>query len=118
MNHITLGEVGEAIAAEYLKKQGYKILDCRYRSRLGEIDIIVKHSSTFVFVEVKTRRSTAFGMPSEAVNVRKQQKIISTALCYLSENGAAGAACRFDIIEILLAESGAKCNHIVNAFGR
>jgi putative endonuclease len=118
MNHITTGEIGEAMAAEYLKKQGYKILVCRYRSQSGEIDIVAKRRSTFVFVEVKTRRSTAFGMPSEAVNVRKQQKIISTALCYLNENKEQGAACRFDIVEILLIGRQPQCNHIVNAFGR
>jgi putative endonuclease len=118
MNHIATGEIGESIAAEYLKKQGYKIMVCRYRCRIGEIDIIAKRRGVFIFVEVKTRRTTAYGMPSEAVNVRKQQKIISTALCYLNEHGAQGAACRFDIVEILLAGSRAQCNHIVNAFGR
>lgn len=118
MNHIATGEIGEAMAAEYLEKLGYKIVVCRYRCKAGEIDIIAKRRGIIVFVEVKTRRTTAFGLPSEAVNIRKQQKIISTALCYLSEKGEQGAACRFDIVEILLAGSRTQCNHIVNAFGR
>ncbi|MCE5287067.1 MAG: YraN family protein [Pelosinus sp.] len=118
MNHITTGEIGEAIAADFLERQGYKILVCRYRCKIGEIDIIAKRKNTLVFVEVKTRRTTAFGRPSEAVNLRKQQKIISTALCYLNEKRELSAACRFDIVEILLAGSRTECNHIVNAFGR
>lgn len=118
MNHIAIGEQGEAIAVEYLKQHGYKILNCRYRCRTGEIDIIAKRRGTIVFVEVKTRHTTTFGRPSEAVNIRKQQKIISTALCYLNQEGEQGAACRFDIMEILLKGSSIECNHIVNAFGR
>lgn len=118
MNHISVGKTGENIAADYLKKAGYAIVVRNYRTRMGEIDIIASKSGYLIFVEVKTRRNTAYGMPSEAVNYHKQNKIIQSAQCYLNMTGQANSPCRFDILEIVLAEkSGIQYNHIVNAFG-
>lgn len=118
MNHIELGDRGEAVAADYLRKAGYTILAQKYRCRLGEIDIIAMMKDVIVFVEVKTRRSKVFGMPAEAVTYSKQQKIINTALVYLNYTNKLHAAVRFDILEILWTSKGMQCNHIVNAFGR
>jgi putative endonuclease len=117
MNHIATGDKGEQFAAEYLRKLGYKIVDTKYRAKTGEIDIIAKDKEFLVFVEVKTRRSSAYGLPAEAVNYRKQQKIINTALCFLKQRGMVDSACRFDILEIYLEREAIQCNHIVNAFG-
>lgn len=117
MNHIDIGNKGEQSAAKYLSKLGYKIVATKYRTRTGEIDIIAKDKEYMVFVEVKTRRSTVYGLPSEAVNFRKQQKIINTAMCFLNQRGLTDIACRFDILEIYLAQDAVECNHIINAFG-
>lgn len=116
MNHIALGEKGEAAAVEYLRRHGYAVLQQKYRTRTGEIDIIAKKDGVLVFVEVKTRRSTRYGLPAEAVTYRKQQKIIQTALCYLAQTQQSDAPCRIDVIEVY--ETDGRINHLVNAFGR
>lgn len=118
MNHITLGDLGEKAASHYLTTKGYALTHRKYRTKLGEIDIIAKHKNTIVFVEVKTRRNTTYGSPAEAVNYRKQQKIIQTAQCYLKHSNNYNCLCRFDIIEVVLESQGIfTFNHITNAFG-
>ena len=75
--------------------------------------------NTFVFIEVKTRRTTRYGFPAEAVTYRKQQKIMNVALCYLKQIAQNDACCRFDVMEIFLAELNViKYNHIMNAFSK
>lgn len=97
---------------------GYRILDRNYRCKTGEIDIIAQKDCMIVFVEVKTRRSYAYGTPAEAVNYKKRTKIIKTALWYLKATHNEERAFRFDILEVLLDKDAVKCNHIINAFGR
>lgn len=118
MNHIQLGERGEKAAVHYLSADGYSIIVTKYRTKTGEIDIIAEKNKLLVFVEVKTRRSIAYGYPAEAVNYRKQRKLILTARCYLQQSGRSDCQCRFDIMEILITSSGKlSFNHIINAFG-
>ena len=107
-----LGLVGEKTAVKHLKSQKYKILETNYKRSTGEIDIIAKDGDCTVFVEVKTRTSDVYGMPSEAVNVQKQLKYRKTAEFYLLEKGLSDSPCRFDVIEIL----DGQINHINNAF--
>jgi len=119
MNTIKVGDFGEQAAADYLCRAGYDILERKYRLKIGEIDIIAQKDNTFMFVEVKTRRSIRYGYPAEAVTYRKQQKIMNTALCYLKQIDQNQAACRFDVMEIFLAEPNViKYNHIMNAFSK
>lgn len=116
MNAQQRGKLGEDTACVYLKKKRYAILARNYRKRFGEIDIIAQRKSKIVFVEVKTRSGAGYGMPSEAVDYYKQQKIIKTAQSYLLEHRLDGETA-FDVIEVLL--SGGKVlsvNHIENAF--
>ena len=118
-NKIT-GQCGEDVAALLLKKKGYKILERNYKNKIGEIDIIARQKDTLVFVEVKTRRSEKFGIPSEAVTYYKKQKIVNTAKMYLLDNPA-DLAIRFDIIEVYGGFDGEgfdceKTNHIEEAF--
>ena len=80
-----LGVKGENKTIKYLKKQGYKILEKNYRVPCGEADIIAQKDNLILFVEVKTRTSTRFGMPSEAVGYKKQQKYKEIALYYINE---------------------------------
>nr|WP_093691751.1 YraN family protein [Sporolituus thermophilus] len=111
------GKMGENVAADYLARNGYKILMRNYRCRLGEIDIVAERQGTIIFVEVKTRSSTNFGFPAEAVTQRKQQKIIHAALCYLRSTGRDNISFRFDILEVFVGkDQKLECNHIVNAF--
>ena len=82
MNRRKEGAYYENLVAEYLKTQGYEILEKNYRCRIGEIDLIAKEGETLVFVEVKYRRSSEAGDPAEAVDYRKQKKISRVAEYY------------------------------------
>ena len=93
------GAWGEAIAAEYLRKKRYEILASGYRTRFGEIDLIVKNRKFLVFVEVKLRRNRNFAEAREFVDFQKQQRIRTTASIYLSQNPTELQP-RFDVIEI------------------
>ena len=117
VNTIKVGNIGEQAAVDYLHTAGYDILERKYRSKIGEIDIIAKIKDILVFIEVKTRRNTTYGFPAESVTYRKQKKIINTALCYLQQIHNANIHCRFDVIEIFLTENNEiTYNHITNAF--
>jgi len=93
------GAWGEATAAEYLRKKHYKLVAVGYRSRFGEIDLIVKDRKFLVFVEVKLRKSADFAAAREHVDRYKQDRIRVTASIYLSQNPTKLQP-RFDVIEI------------------
>lgn len=99
MNIKVLGNIGEAHAEAYLKKQGYKILERNYKNKIGEIDLIAEKNEEIVFVEVKSRSSNKFGMPKEAVNFQKQFKIKKVAECYLLNKNRYNSKISFDVIE-------------------
>lgn len=101
MNKRQQGGIGEDIAAKYLQKQGYKILQRNYFCHFGEIDIVAQDGAYIVFVEVKARTSYAFGAPREAVDWRKQQTIVQCAKLWLTANGKYGAPVRFDVVEVM-----------------
>lgn len=104
-----LGKKGETLAEKYLKKLGYKLLKKNYCTPFGEADLIFLDGDKTVFVEVKTRTSTAFGSAVEAVDYRKQQRYRKIALYYA--NGTEPNV-RFDIVEVYPDT----INHIPNAF--
>jgi putative endonuclease len=114
--HITIGAQGEEIAARYLLSKKYEILHRNYRCRHGEIDIIARRKNVLIFVEVKTRRSCAFGSPLEAVSLKKQRSISSVAQAYLQHNRLSGNAARFDVIAVQLGSGSPEIEHIENAF--
>jgi putative endonuclease len=97
----TLGAMGEELARTYLEDNGYSILMCNYHTSLGEIDLIAEDGDVLVFIEVKTRRSTKYGSPFEAVTKTKQIKISKVALCYLNKNKLHHRIIRFDVVSIL-----------------
>ena len=110
-----LGREGEDRAAQFLKKQGYKILERNYSTPQGEIDLIALHRGEVVFVEVKTRTNDAFGAPELAVNPRKQQRMVKAALGYIKYKKLHQVPCRFDVVAISAAtEKG--IDVIENAF--
>ena len=98
--HLKLGKKAEKIAANYLKKQGLKIIDRNFRTRAGEIDLIAKKGDIFIFVEVKSKKGYGYGSPEEMVDRRKQRKIIRTAELYLYNILAEEADWRIDVVTV------------------
>lgn len=94
-----LGRWGEALAANVLRQRGYSILDAGWRCRFGEIDLIAADKSYLCFVEVKLRKSAAYGTAGAFVDRRKQEKLRLTAQMYLSEHPT-DLQPRFDVVEI------------------
>ncbi len=113
---ISFGKHGEEIAAAFLRNKGYRIVTRNYRLKSGEIDIICTDGCTHVFVEVKTRKPSPFGLPIEAVNKRKQHQISCTALAYLSRNRLLDEPARFDVMGIIAHPSGPEITHVIGAF--
>ena len=117
MSNLTVGKKGEALAAGYLRKLGYKVLDTnKHFSRFCEADIIALDGKTLVFVEVKMRSSLSMGYPREAVNNYKQNKIRLVAMQYLKLHSIINVPVRFDVIEIVGDEHNYTIEHFVNAF--
>lgn len=111
------GKLGEDCAAKFLEANGYEIVTRNFRIRSAEIDIIARANNLLVFVEVKARSNVRYGLPVEAVNLRKQRKIIEAASVFLQDENFCNCACRFDIVEVYLrGELVKKINHIENAF--
>jgi len=111
-NNRIVGISGEEKAKEFLRKKGYKILETNYSNNVGEIDIVAKYKKEYVFVEVKYRTNDYFGLPREAVNEYKQQKIRAVAIGYIKRHNLHDKICRFDVIEIL----DDTITHIENCF--
>lgn len=111
-----LGDAGENFAAKFLGEQGYKIIAQNFRVRTAEIDIIAELDDEIIFVEVKTRSNTRRGLPAEAVNLRKQKRIIQAAGVFLQDEKYFDRACRFDVIEVYSDGKEFKIRHIENAF--
>jgi len=114
--HQQFGEKGESIAVNCLKKQGYRIIELNYRTKLGEIDIIAKQGGSLVFIEVKARKSSRFGRPELAVTPKKQRKISMVALYYLKSTKQSNAKARFDVVAINSTDDGPNIKIIKNAF--
>jgi putative endonuclease len=111
-----LGKEGERIAEAYLRKKGYKIVERNYRCALGELDLIVLDRRVLVFVEVKTRTGNGFGTPFEAVELRKQQKMIQAAQYFIAQKGLQQRDSRFDVVGISWPGREPMVEHIENAF--
>lgn len=95
-----LGKAGENLAVGELERLGYVILDRRYRTRHGEIDIIARDGRTTVFVEVKARTTAEFGTAAEAVTTQKQRRLWSMAVDYLARHRLLEQPCRFDVVAV------------------
>lgn len=110
------GDLGERIAAEHLQTKGYTVLARNYRYKHAEIDLIVQSGNWLIFVEVKTRTSTAFGYPEDFVEYRQQQSIFEAALHYMHTNDWQGNV-RYDIVSIILQGDEVKeVVHLEDAF--
>ena len=114
-DHNLLGEKGEGVAREFLENLGYKIIAENWRERKFEIDLIAIDKQEVVFVEVKTRSTSFFGNPEEAVTPKKQKHLINGADFYIQENEI-DLECRFDVIAIVFNSIQKEIKHIKNAF--
>ena len=112
----SLGKEGEELAEQYLKKKGYTIVERNYRCLVGEVDLIALDRRIVVFVEVKTRTGHGFGMPAEAVERKKQQKMVQTAQFFISSKRLHQRDARFDVVAISWLGRKPVIEHIENAF--
>jgi len=115
MNHLQLGQDGEALAVKHLRNKGLTILDRNYRFGRGELDIICKDHQFLVVVEVKTRSSNINGEPYISVSRKKQRQIIQVTNRFIQSRDI-DLEVRFDIISVILNSSLSRLEHIENAF--
>lgn len=101
-----LGDLGERIAVQHLLAKGYSIRELNFRTREGEIDIIAEREDTLAFVEVKTRRGSAFGTATEALTFAKQRRLVALAEAYAQQQNEIPSAQRIDVIALDLASDG------------
>ena len=111
-----LVKMGEDLACAELERLGYAILDRRYRTRFGEIDIIAREGETTVFVEVKTRVGEQFGGGAEALTTWKQRRITQMAVDYLARHRLHDRPCRFDVVIIEMDEGRPRIQVYAHAF--
>jgi putative endonuclease len=106
MKRKELGNTGEKLARDFLKKKGYKIREANYRCREGEIDIVARKKDCLVFVEVRTKTGTAFGSPEESITFAKKERLIASSLTYLSEHEDLPESWRIDFVAVELDKNG------------
>lgn len=117
------GEFTESLACQFLEKKGFKLLERNFHCRFGEIDLIMQHNDSIVFVEVRYRRSNNFGSGAESVTANKQTKLIKTASAYLQQHAKLSKyPARFDVVSITGSVETNNINNIEfdwieNAFG-
>lgn len=100
------GAVGERLAADYLTRQGYKIIETNYRCKEGEVDIIANDGYFLVFIEVRTKSSRMFGSPEESVTARKKEHLINATARYLENHGGLPTQWRIDFVAVELDRAG------------
>ena len=113
---IRTGKRGEELAAAHLVEVGYRIIERNYRCLFGEIDIVAEEGETLVFVEVKSRRSDAYGEPQLAVGHQKQKKMSKISVYYLAERHLRHRQARFDVVAVRLLPAGHRIELIRDAF--
>jgi putative endonuclease len=101
-----LGRTGERLALERLSETGYRIIERNFRCQYGEIDLIGEEGGELVFVEVKTRRGNAYGLPEEAVTAIKQRRLVQVALSYLDLHDCTERSWRIDVVAIQMSANG------------
>ncbi len=100
------GRLGEKLAGDFLKKQGFKILETNYRCPQGEIDIVARHRDYLVFIEVRTKTGTGFGSPEESVTRAKKRRLIAAASHYRQSHDDLPASWRIDFVGVELDQKG------------
>lgn len=108
--------LGERIAARWLVRQGWSVLDHRFRAGRRDIDLVMRREQEVAFVEVKARRGQDFGSPVEAVHHRKQQELSRAAKVWVDRFGTVEFAYRFDVMGVLVEGDKVRVKYIPNAF--
>ncbi len=116
-DHLATGRWAEDAAAAYLTGQGLRLLERNFRCRFGEIDLVMADGAVLVFVEVRYRRSDAFGGGLESVGRSKQRKLLAAARYYLARHGGAGVRCRFDVVSVTRRHYAPDFSWVRDAFG-
>jgi len=115
-----LGELGERVAARWLERGGWRVLERRYRCGHRDIDLVIGREDTVAFVEVKTRRSTRYGDPVEAVNWRKRKELARSAQAWIDRRRGGIArgptVYRFDVVAVLIEGARVRVRHLPDAF--
>lgn len=115
--HRQKGDAIEQLACRHLERHGLTLVQRNYRSPFGEIDLVMQHADTLVFVEVRFRQQTRFGLPAETVDARKQARLRATAEYYLQhDRRASNKPCRFDIVAVTHDPDGERLDWLQNAF--
>jgi len=115
-SRLAFGAAGEACAAQHLRRRGFRILARNLRSGGVEIDVIAALGALVVFVEVKTRRSRDQGLPEEAVDARKQKRLVAGAAAWLREHPGVASRIRFDVIVCEGEVDAFRVRHLEGAF--
>ena len=107
--------MGESIARRHLEELGYQLREANYRCRWGEVDLVMQSEDTVVFVEVRTKRSSAFGTPEESVTAAKRRRLTATAYSYLQEHEL-DVPFRVDLVAISMSPRGVmeRVTHLEN----
>lgn len=113
--HNIIGELGEELAATYLLKNGYKILERNWRFQKAEVDLIVQKETILAVIEVKTRTSSDFGNPQDFVSPKKIKLLVNAINEYVISKDL-DVSVRFDIIGILKTDDKIKLEHIEDAY--
>ncbi len=111
------GISGERLAADFLMRKGYKILQKNYRCKEGEIDIVAQQDDCLIIVEVRTRKGSNFGTPEESITSAKKERLVSLADAYIQNCDICPASWRIDVVAIELGANNkiSRLNHIENA---
>jgi len=115
-NHTrAIGSVTENIALQHLKENGLSLVTKNFNHKIGEIDLIMVDKDSLVFIEVRYRKNTNYGLPEETVNYKKQTKIKKTAMIFMSQNGQyKNVQPRFDVVAMTPNKSGSGDNMLIN----
>lgn len=110
------GQTAESSAARYLIERGYRLRERNFKTRLGEVDLIVERESTVAFVEVRYRRSVAWGSPEATVGRLKRRKLVLAALEYVQRHRLENRPLRFDVLSIRQVRGQLRFEHHEGAF--
>jgi putative endonuclease len=113
---VSLGKLGEDLACKELQRHGYAIIDRRFRTRCGELDIIARDGRVLVFIEVRARSSSRFGNPFDSVTRQKRQRLSRMAAAYLLQKRVGNVSCRFDVVGVTAADGAFAVEIMRNAF--
>jgi putative endonuclease len=106
MSRKTTGAAGEKLAADFLARRGYRLVETNYRCREGEVDIIANKDNCLIFVEVRTKHSSAFGSPEESITDRKKEHLRAVAARYRETHVGLPQAWRIDVVAVELDGAG------------